>query len=67
MPLVVLGDGMLNKNHVKFKGKMIGVVGVIHEQLKLRESRGELLLLTMDVFLISHVRPRGLHINISFS
>lgn len=67
MPLIILGEGMINKNHVKFKGKMVGAVGTIHDHLKLRESKGELLLLTINEFLTFQVRVKGLYLMNFFS
>ena len=55
MPLVVLGSGMVNKSHVKFRGKMVGAVGKIVEHLLLRQSRGELFVLMIDEYLTSQV------------
>ena len=56
MPLIVFGDGMKNKEAVKFKGHMVGVTGVIYRQLQIRERRGELLLLDINEYNTSKVR-----------
>lgn len=48
MPLVAFGDGLKNKDHLKFKGHRHGLSNKIYKQLKLREGLGELLLLDIN-------------------
>ncbi|PHZ09323.1 uncharacterized protein RHIMIDRAFT_294507 [Rhizopus microsporus ATCC 52813] len=50
MPLVIFGDGLKNKGHVRFKGLRHGVSNKIYRQLKHREGLGELLLLDINEF-----------------
>ncbi|ORE07158.1 hypothetical protein BCV72DRAFT_304893 [Rhizopus microsporus var. microsporus] len=50
MPLVIFGDGLKNKDHVRFKGLRHGVSNRIYRQLKHREGLGELLLLDINKF-----------------
>ena len=44
MPLVVFGDALKNKDHIKFRGLRHGVSNKIYKQLQARERIGELLL-----------------------
>lgn len=55
MPLVVFGNGLKNKSHVKFKGLRHGVSEAIYRRLKHRERLGELLLLDIDEYKTSKV------------
>lgn len=59
--MIVFGDGLTNKSHVKFKGLRTGVVDKLYKQLKLREKLGELLLLDIDEFNTSKVRYLHAH------
>ncbi|CEP07860.1 hypothetical protein [Parasitella parasitica] len=43
MPLVVFGDSLKGRSHVKFKGHRVGVSEIIYKQLKTREKLGEVL------------------------
>lgn len=62
MPLVVFGDGLKNKDHVKFKGLRHGISNKIYSQLKLRERIGELLLVDINEFKTSKVSKKRTHI-----
>ncbi|GAA5812996.1 hypothetical protein MFLAVUS_006462 [Mucor flavus] len=53
MPLVVFGDGLKNKDHIKLKGHRHGLSNKIYKQLKLREGLGELLLLNINEYYTS--------------
>ncbi|GAA5812652.1 hypothetical protein MFLAVUS_006109 [Mucor flavus] len=53
MPLVVFGDGLKNKDHIKLKGHRHGLSNKIYKQLKLREGLGELLLLDINEYYTS--------------
>lgn len=55
MPLVVFGDGLKNKDHIKLKGHRHGLSNKIYKQLKLREGLGELLLLDINEYYTSKV------------
>lgn len=55
MPLVIFGDGLRNKDHLKFKGLRTGVSNKLYNRLKLRESLGELLLLDIHEYNTSKV------------
>jgi hypothetical protein len=55
MPLVVFGDGLKNEYHVRFRGLRHGVSGKLYKQLKIRERRGELLLMDISEFKTSKV------------
>lgn len=55
MPLIIFGNGLKNKSHVKFKGLRHGVSEKLYRQLKIREKRGELLLLDIDEYKTSKV------------
>ncbi|CEI97915.1 hypothetical protein G6F70_005980 [Rhizopus microsporus] len=48
MPLVIFGNGLRNKDHVKFKGLRHGVSNKTYRQLKRREGLGKLLLLDIN-------------------
>ncbi|PHZ16372.1 uncharacterized protein RHIMIDRAFT_233973 [Rhizopus microsporus ATCC 52813] len=48
MQLIIFGDGMKNKDHVKFKGLRCGVSDKLYKQLQRRERLGELLLLGIN-------------------
>ncbi|ORE02990.1 hypothetical protein BCV72DRAFT_296959 [Rhizopus microsporus var. microsporus] len=50
MPLVIFGDGMKNKDHVKFKCLWHGVSGKLYKQLQRRERLGELILLDINEY-----------------
>ncbi|KAG2194004.1 hypothetical protein INT47_005006, partial [Mucor saturninus] len=50
MPLIIFGDGLKNKSHVKISGHRHDVSEMIYKQLKLREKIGELLLLDIDEY-----------------
>lgn len=63
MPLVVFGDGMKEKSHVKFKGKRVGVSEIIFKHLKRREKLGEVFVLDIDEFRTSSVS----HFNVILS
>lgn len=56
MPLIIFGDGLKNKSHVKISGLRHGVSGIIYKQLRLREKLGELLLLDIDEYKTSKVK-----------
>ncbi|KAI7891472.1 uncharacterized protein EV154DRAFT_442882 [Mucor mucedo] len=56
MPLIIFGDGLKNKSHVKISGIRHGVSEMIYRQLKLREKLGELLLLDIDEYKTSKVK-----------
>ncbi|KAL4207312.1 hypothetical protein AB4K20DRAFT_1971602 [Rhizopus microsporus] len=53
MPLVIFGDGLRNKDHIKFKGLRHGVSNKIYRQLKHREGLGDLLLFDINEYKIS--------------
>lgn len=55
MPLVIFGDGLKNKEHVKFRGLRPGVSGKIYRHLKHREGLGELFLLDINEFRTSKI------------
>ncbi|KAG1639716.1 hypothetical protein G6F44_007556 [Rhizopus delemar] len=55
MPMIVFGNGLQNKSHVKYKGLRRGVTDKLYKQLKLREKSGELLLLDIDEFNTSKI------------
>ncbi|GAA5809176.1 hypothetical protein MFLAVUS_002581 [Mucor flavus] len=55
MPLVVFGDGLKGKSHVKLKGRRTGVSEIIYRQLKRREKLGEVLVLDINEFRTSSV------------
>ena len=55
MPLVIFGDGLRNKDHIKFKGLRHGVSNKIYRQLKHREGLGDLLLFDINEYKISKV------------
>ena len=50
MPLVIFGDGLKNKDHIKFRGLRHGVSNKIYNQLQARERIGELLLVDINEF-----------------
>ena len=50
MPLVVFGDGLKDKDHMKFRGLRHGVSNKIYKQLQARERIGELLLVDINEF-----------------
>ncbi|KAI7890973.1 uncharacterized protein EV154DRAFT_551845 [Mucor mucedo] len=50
MPMIIFGDGLKNKSHVRFKGPRHGVIDKLYRQLKRRENLGELLLLDIDEY-----------------
>ncbi|KAG2209788.1 hypothetical protein INT47_001936 [Mucor saturninus] len=50
MPMIIFGDGLKNKSHVRFKGLRHGVIDKLYKQLKRRENLGELLLLDIDEY-----------------
>lgn len=56
MPMIVFGNGLQNKSHVKYKGLRRGMTDKLYKQLKLREKSGELLLLDIDEFNTSKVK-----------
>lgn len=56
MPLVVFGDALLKKDNNRIRGHLPGVSTLIARQLKSREKRGELLLLTIWEYNTSKVR-----------
>lgn len=62
MPLVVFGDGLKNKDHIKFKGLRHGISNKIYRQLKTRERVGELLLIDINEFKTSKVIKKRTHI-----
>ncbi|KAI7889643.1 uncharacterized protein EV154DRAFT_273304 [Mucor mucedo] len=62
MPLVIFGDGLKNKDHVKFKGLRRGISNKIYSQLKIRERIGELLLVDINEFKTSKVSRKRTHI-----
>ncbi|KAL7318631.1 hypothetical protein PS15m_001849 [Mucor circinelloides] len=55
MPLVVFGDGLKNKDHIKFRGLRHGVSNKIYKQLQAREIIGELLLVDINEFKTSKI------------
>ena len=55
MPLILFGDGLNNKSHVKYKGLRTGVSNVVYKQLKVRERIGQLLLMDINEFRTSKV------------
>ena len=55
MPLVIFGDGLRNKDHIKFKGIRHGVSDNIYRQLMHREKLGGLLLLDINEYKTSKV------------
>lgn len=55
MPLIVFGDGLKGKSHVKYRGHRVGVSEIIYRQLKRREKLGELLVLDINEFRTSSV------------
>ncbi|GAA5816891.1 hypothetical protein MFLAVUS_010426 [Mucor flavus] len=55
MPLVVFGDGLKGKSHVKFKGRRTGVSEIIYRQLKRREKLREVLVLDINEFRTSSI------------
>jgi hypothetical protein len=55
MPLIIFGDGLKNKSHVKFKGLRVGVSEKLNRHLRIREKRGELLLLDINEYNTSKV------------
>lgn len=61
MPMIIFGDGLTNKSHVKYKGLRTGVIDKLYRQLKLREKMGELLLLDISEFNTSKVKYSYAH------
>lgn len=59
MPLVVFGNGLKNKSHVKFKGLRHGASEKVYRQLRLREKLGELVLLDIDEYKTSKVKTHA--------
>lgn len=59
MPLVLFGNGLKNKSHVKFKGLRHGASEKVYRQLRLREKLGELVLLDIDEYKTSKVKTRA--------
>ncbi|KAI9364180.1 hypothetical protein BD770DRAFT_469365 [Pilaira anomala] len=55
MPIVILGDGMFNKDAVSFKRYQHGVTSIIYINFKRRERLGELCLLNTNEFRTSIV------------
>ncbi|RCH85462.1 hypothetical protein CU098_009488, partial [Rhizopus stolonifer] len=55
MPLIIFGNGMKGKSHVRFRGKRVGVSEIIYRHLKRREKLGELSVLDIDEFRTSSV------------
>lgn len=56
MPLIVFGDGLRNKAHVRFAGLRHGLSEKIRKQLLMRGKLGELLLLTINEYNTSQVQ-----------
>jgi hypothetical protein len=59
--LVIFGDGLKNKDHVKFKGLRWGASDKLCRQLKLRKKLGELLLLGISKYNTSKVSINYIH------
>jgi hypothetical protein len=55
MPLIVFGDGLKGKAHVRFRKRRVGVSEIIYKNLKNRERQGQLLLLDINEFRTSSV------------
>lgn len=55
MPLIVFGDGLKGKAHVRIRRKRVGVSEIIYRNLKNREKLGEVLVLDIDEFRTSSV------------
>ena len=55
MPLVVFGDGLKNKAHVKFRGLRHGLNEKIYKHLIQKEKQGQLLLVDINEFNTSKV------------
>ena len=62
MPMVVFGDGLKNKDHIKFRGLRHGVSNKIYKQLQARERIGELLLVDINEFKTSKVIKEKTHL-----
>lgn len=58
MPLVIFGNGLKNKSHVKFKGLRHGVSERVYRQLRLQEKLGELVLLDIDEHRASKIKDK---------
>lgn len=55
VPLVVFGDGLFGKDHVRLKGNRCGVSGSLYRCLKKRERAGGLIAVTIDEFRTSKI------------
>ncbi|KAG2235379.1 hypothetical protein INT48_004998 [Thamnidium elegans] len=55
MPLMIFGDSMKGKSHVKHKGHRVGVLKIIYRQLKRKEKLGEVFVLDINEFRTSSV------------
>lgn len=63
MPFVVFGAGMFGKDGAPLKGQKSGVVNILWKELKKREANGEVVVVKIDEYLTSQVRPilKSLH------
>lgn len=55
MPLVVLGNGMINKDHIKFGGKMVGVGEKNLRKSFIEKAREETLLMLIKEYCFTQV------------
>ncbi|KAG2195909.1 hypothetical protein INT47_002682 [Mucor saturninus] len=56
VPLIVFGNGMSRKDHVKIKNIRTGVTGGLFRKSKSKERTGNLLVVDIDEFLTSHAQ-----------
>ncbi|KAI9481548.1 MAG: hypothetical protein EXX96DRAFT_618477 [Benjaminiella poitrasii] len=53
IPLIVFGDGMKNKDHVRIKGYTTGACGILYSKLAQRQKQHLLALVDVDEFLLA--------------